>query len=50
MELRIIIIQKRYLYRIDAIIEPEEHRKAHLPARVLDPFRTSRDTVKRYQD
>jgi len=28
---------------IDAVVEPEEHEIAHLPARVLDPFRTFRD-------
>ena len=28
---------------IDAVTEPEEHGIVHLPARVLDPFRTFRD-------
>jgi len=28
---------------IDAIVEPEDHGIVHLPARVLDPFRTFRD-------
>ena len=28
---------------IDAAVEPEEHQIMHLPARVLDPFRTFRD-------
>ncbi len=28
---------------IDAVVEPKEHEIAHLPARVLDPFRTFRD-------